>query len=183
MFRGCASSEHIHKGIQVVTGKETKEVVVPKEDAVFRLDAHGRWHNKHGVFEHKKIIDYFHSSIRRDADGYYLFQKHGDHAVEKVYFKYEDTALFVFDLINPDDFDKTRLILNTKKEIPLDPKTLFIQGDNLYLEHDGHRIKFIDRALLKLAHRLKFDQQQYRLEFSGETYGIPIRHRNNRTGK
>jgi DNA-directed RNA polymerase len=166
-----------------VSGKEKKEVVVPKEDAVFRLDAHGRWHNKHGAFEHKKIIDYFHRSIRRDADGYHLFQKHGDRAIEKVYFKYEDTALFVFDLIDSDDFDEIRLILNTKEEISLDPKALFIQDDNLYLEHDGHRIKFIDRVLLKLAHRLKFDQQQYRLEFNGKTYDIPIRSSNNRTQK
>jgi hypothetical protein len=164
-----------------VSGKVTKEVVVPKEDAVFRLDAHGRWHNKNGVFEHKKIIDYFHSSIRRDADGYHLFQKHGDHAVEKVYFKYEDTALFVFDVINPDDSDKIRLILNTKEEIPLDPKALFIQADNLYLEHGGHRIKFMDRVLLKLAHRLKFDGQQYHIEFSGKTYDIPIHGSNRRT--
>ena len=76
--------------------KETKEFVVPKEKAVFWLDAYGRWHNEHGVFEHKKIISYFHSSIRKDAEGYYLFQKHNDHTIEKVYFKYEDTALFVF---------------------------------------------------------------------------------------
>jgi hypothetical protein len=163
-----------------VSEKETKEVVVPKENAVFRLDAHGRWHNKHGVFEHKKIIDYFHSSIRKDADGYHLFQKHGDDAIEKVYFTYEDTALFVFDINTPNDSGEIRLILNTKKDIPLDPKALFIQNENLYLEHDGHRIKFIDRALLKLAHRLKFDQQQYRIEFSGKTYDIPIRDNNNR---
>jgi hypothetical protein len=158
-----------------VSGKEIKEVVVPKENAVFRLDAHGRWHNQHGVFEHKKIIAHFNSSIRKDADGYHLFQKLGDHTIEKVYFKYEDTALFVFDVNTPDSSDKIRLILNTKEEIPLDPKTLFIQNDNLYLEHGGHRIKFIDRAMLKLAHRLEFDQQQYRLEFSGKTYDIPIR--------
>ena len=163
--------------------KETKEVVVPKENAVFRLDAHGRWHNKHGVFEHKKIIDYFHSSIRKDADGYHLFQKHGDDAIEKVYFTYEDTALFVFDIDKADDADKIRLILNTKEKIPLDPKAVYIQNDNLYAVHEGHRIKFIDRAMLKLAHRLKFDQEQYRIEFSGKTYDIPIRSDNNPTKK
>jgi hypothetical protein len=168
-------AEHVQKGKQSVSGKEIKEVVVLKENAVFRIDALGRWHNQHGIFEHKKIIDYFHSSIRKDADGYHLFQKLGDNTIEKVYFKYEDTALFVFDVNTPDDSDKIRLILNTKQEILLDPKTLFIQNDNLYLEHDGHRIKFIDRAMLKLAHRLKFNGQQYRLEFSGKTYDIPIR--------
>lgn len=155
--------------------KEKKEVVVPKEEAVFWLDAYGRWHNKHGVFEHKKIISFFHSSIRKDADGYHLFQKHDDHTIEKVYFKYEDTALFVFDVKTQDDSDKIRLILNTKDEILLNPGALFVQNENLYMEHDGHRIKFMDRAMMKLAHRLKFDQHRYRLELNGKTYDIPIR--------
>jgi len=159
-----------------VNKKEKKELVVPKEKAVFWLDAHGRWHNKHGLFEHKKIIDYFHSSIRRDADGYHLLQRHNDHTIEKVYFKYEDTALFVFDVQIHDDPDKIRLFLNTKDEIPLEPENLFVQNDNLYMEHDGHRIKFIDRALLKLANRLKFDQHRYCIELSGKIYDIPIHH-------
>ena len=155
--------------------KEKKEFVVPKEDAVFWLDAYGRWHNEHGVFEHKKIISYFHSSIRKDAKGYYLFQKHNDHTLEKVYFKYEDTALFVFDIKTQDDPDKIRLILNTKHEILLNPETLFVQNENLYMEHDGHRIKFIDRAILKLSDRLKFGRNRYRFELSEKTYDIPIR--------
>lgn len=156
--------------------KEKKELVVPKEEAVFWLDAHGRWHNKHGVFEHKKIIDYFHSSIRKDADGYHLLQKHNDHIIEKVYFKYEDTALFVFEIKTQDDSDNICLILNTKDEIPLEPESLFVQNDNLYMEHAGHRIKFIDRVLLKLANRLKFDQHRYCIELSGKIYDIPIVH-------
>lgn len=155
--------------------KEKKEVVVPKDKAVFWLDAHGRWHNKHGVFEHKKIIGFFHSSIRRDAHGYHLFQQQDDHTIEKVYFTYEDTALFVFDVIMQEDSNRIRLILNTKDEIPLDPEALSVQNENLYMEHDGHIIKFLDRAILKLSHRLKFHQQQYRLELNGKSYDIPIR--------
>ena len=38
--------------------KEKREFIVPKEEAVFWLDAYGRWHNEHGVFEHKKIVAY-----------------------------------------------------------------------------------------------------------------------------
>jgi hypothetical protein len=158
-----------------VNKKEKKEFVVPKEKAVFWLDANGRWHNKHGVFEHRKIIDYFHSSIRKDAEGYHLVQKHDDHITEKVYFKYEDTALFVFDISTQDDSGKIRLILNTKDEIFLAPENLFVQNDHLYMEHAGHRIKFIDRTLLKLAHRLTFDQHLYHIELNGKTYHIPIR--------
>ena len=149
-----------------------KEVVVSKEKAVFWLDAQGRWHNEHGVFEHKKIIDFFHSSIRKDAEGYHLLQKQNDHNIEKVYFKYEDTALFVFDVKTQEDSDKIRLILNTKDEILLAPENLFVQNDNLYTEHAGHRIKFIDRALLKLASRLKFDQHRYLIELGGKIYDI-----------
>jgi len=160
-----------------VNEKKIKELVVPEDKAVFWLDAYGRWHNEHGVFEHQKIIDYFHTSIRKDAQGYYLFQSHGDCAIEKVYFKYEDTALFVFDARTQDNSDDIRLILNTKKEIPLVPENLFVQNDHLYMEHDGHQIKFMDRAMIKLAHRLNFYQHRYRLELSGKTYDIPIRNR------
>ena len=163
------------KGKRRVSGKEKKEIVVPKEKAVFWLDAYGRWHNKHGAFEHKKVIDYFHSSIRKDAGGYHLFQKRDDRIIEKVYFKYEDTALFVFDVKIQDDSDEIRLILNTKDEIPLNPNTLFVQNENLYVEHAGDRIKFVDRAMLKLSDRLKFGQNRYCLKLNGNTYDIPIR--------
>ncbi|UCD89630.1 MAG: MFS transporter permease [Desulfobacterales bacterium] len=155
--------------------KEIKEIVVNKEDAVFWLDAFGRWHNKHGAFEHKKIIDYFHSSIRKDDGGYHLFQVRDDSTIEKVYFKYEDTALFVFDLIIEKDSDEVRLILNTKDDIPLDPGALFIQSENLYMEYAGERIKFIDRTMLKLTKRLTLDQNGYRLKLSNKIYDIPER--------
>jgi hypothetical protein len=102
-------------------------------------------------------------------------QKHDDHTVEKVYFKYEDAALFVFEVEPQDDSNNIRLILNTKEEILLTPENLFVQNDNLYMEYADHRIKFIDRAMLKLAHRLKFDQHRYLLELNGKTHDIPIR--------
>jgi len=55
--------------------KKYTEIVISKDDAVFWLNANGRWHNAHGEFQHKKIIDYFHSSIQKDEKGYYLFQE------------------------------------------------------------------------------------------------------------
>ena len=164
----------MYLGRSVMREKEKKEIVVPKEKAVFWMDAYGRWHNQHGAFEHKKIIAYFHSSIRKDADGYHLIQKLDDHVIEKVYFKYEDTALFVFDVKIPEDPGEIRLTLNTKQEISLDPETLFIQGDSLYMEHAGDRIKFIDRAMLTLSDRLKFGKNSCRLELNDKTYDIPI---------
>jgi hypothetical protein len=36
-----------------------KTNVISKDQATFWLDRYGRWHNEHGLFEHKKIIDYF----------------------------------------------------------------------------------------------------------------------------
>jgi hypothetical protein len=158
-----------------VSGEEQKVFVVPKEDAVFWLDAQGRWHNKYGVFEHKKIISYFHSSIRKDTGGYYVFQKHDDKTMEKVYFKYEDTALFVFDLKIQKNSGEIRLILNTRQEIPLDPEALFVQNENLYTIHAGHRIKFIDRVMLKLADRLEFSENEYHLKYRDKTFEIPVR--------
>lgn len=148
---------------------------MPKENAVFWLDAFGRWHNEHGPFEHKKIINYFHSSIRSDVDGYHLYQKRDDGIVEKVYFKYEDTALFVFDLNIRESTDDIRLILNTKDEIPLDPNALFVHNENLYMEHAGDRVKFNDRAMLKLSDRLIFYQHRYRIKLHNKVYEIPVR--------
>ena len=151
-----------------------KTVEIPAEEAVFWLDANGRWHNADGKFRHKKIIDYFHASIKRDQKGYHLYQNHENY-IEKVYFKYEDTALFVFDAAVREGSDEILLILNTKEELPLNPKTLFVQNENLYMEHAGERIKFLDRVLLKLTDRLRFDQNRYRLELSEKTYDIPVR--------
>jgi hypothetical protein len=165
----------VQKGTLRMNQRRKKEVVVPKENAVFWLDAFGRWHNEHGAFEHKKIINYFHSSIRRDADGYHLYQEREGNIVEKVYFKYEDTALFVFDLEKQEDSSEIRLILNTKDEVLLDPKALFIQNENLYMTYAGDRIKFVDRAMLKLADRLTFEHNGYRLEFGNNIYDIPVR--------
>ena len=52
--------------------KRYNEIVISKEDAIFWLDENGRWHNAHGEFQHKKIIDYFHSSIKKDKKGYQI---------------------------------------------------------------------------------------------------------------
>jgi len=81
--------------------EKIKEIVVPREDAVFWLDGNGFWHNREEKFTHRKIINYFHSSIRKDKKGYYLFQVHPGYR-EKVYFPYEDTALFVFEVVRDD---------------------------------------------------------------------------------
>ncbi len=57
--------------------KKRSEIVIPKDEAIFWLGKNGRWHNAHGEFQHKKIIDYFHSSIKKDDNGYFLFPGKG----------------------------------------------------------------------------------------------------------
>jgi hypothetical protein len=124
-----------------------KKITIPKEKAVFRLDKNGRWHNQHGEFEHKKVIDYFHSAIRKDANGYYLFQA-TDEFEEKVYFPHEDTALFVFDVKIEDTITLT---LNTRRQVELAPETLFIRDDGLYLKIGDETVKFSANALMKVS--------------------------------
>ena len=92
-----------------------KEVIIPKEKAVFWMDGNGRWHNRHGPFQHKKLIDYFNSSIGWDEDGYFVSQTRDD-ILEKVYFRHAETALFVLDVIKNDEI---HLVLNTQKKIKL----------------------------------------------------------------
>ena len=147
-----------------------KEIIIQSEDAVFWLDKNGRWRNAHGKFEHHKIIDYFHSCIKRDQDGYYLSQVNGNYR-EKVYFPYEDQALFVFDVIRQ---DKIILILNTKKQIVLDPQSLFIRNDNLYMRKGEETIKFAENGLIKMAPFLEDEDRQFFIRLGDQRYKIPV---------
>jgi hypothetical protein len=144
------------------------EIIIPKEKAIFWLDRNGRWHNEHGEFRHKKIIDYFHSSIRKDANGYYLFQER-DRIREKVYFHYEDTALFAVDLIQGNDIT---LILNTQKKIKLKPKNLFIKNDSLYMRMGAETVKFTERAMMRISDRLEYAKDQYCITVKNRRYRI-----------
>ena len=133
------------------------EIVIPREQAVFWLDGDGRWHNVHGPFEHRKIIDYFHAAIQKDNGGYFLCQE-TDERREKVYFRFEDTALFVFDVI----LDQSPLlVLNTGERIALRPERLFIDNDALYFRKDRERVKFTQRCLMKISNRLESEEGLY----------------------
>ena len=148
--------------------KRHNEIVISKEDAIFWLDENGRWHNAHGEFQHKKIIDYFHSSIQKDEKGYYLFQER-ENLREKVYFHFEDTALFAMDLIIGEDII---LILNTKRQIKLKPKNLYTKNDNLYMRRGQESIKFAERGLMKISDLLEFKDDQYFIKVKGRKYRI-----------
>lgn len=149
--------------------KKRTEIVVPKDQAVFWLDKNGRWHNAHGEFQHKKIIDYFHASIHKDENGYFLFQQ-GENIDEKVYFHHEDTALFAVDLMKEKD---VILILNTKRRVKLKPKNLSISVDNLYMRAGEETIKFIERGLMKISDLLEFTDDQYFIKLKNRRYRIP----------
>lgn len=148
--------------------KKLKEWIITKEDAVFWLDKDGYWHNKHGKFQHKKIIDYFHSAIKKDRDGYYLSQVR-DNFSEKVYFRHEDAAVFVFDVIKTDD---VILELNTKRQIKLKPTKLFIKEDNLYMQAGDEIIKFAEQGLMKISELLEYEDDRYFIRVKGRRYAI-----------
>jgi len=147
-----------------------KEIVIPQEEAVFRLDRNGCWHNANGKFKHKKIIDYFHSCIKRDQRGYYLYQANENYK-EKVYFPYEDQALFVFDVIRENG---VTLVLNTKEQIALKPKSLFIKDDNLYMHMGDETIKFAEQGLMKIAQLLEDENDRFYIRYKNRQYKIPV---------
>ena len=149
--------------------KTPQEIVIPREKAVFWLDKHGYWHNEHGKFQHKKIIDYFHLCIQKDGDGFYLTQER-DNYKEKVYFPYAETAYFVFDVSKNDN--DVILTLNTKKQIKLNPKNLFIKDDDLYLIDAGDLIKFGEHTLMKISDLLEFEQDKYFIRLNDKRYAI-----------
>ena len=148
-----------------------KTIEITRDEAVFRLDGNGCWHNSDGKFRHKKIIDYFHTSIQRDQKGYHLFQAH-DKYIEKVYFPYEDKALFVFDVIENNDI---MLVLNTKKRTRLKPKKLFIENDNLYMQLVNEVIKFAEQGLMKIASFLEEEGDGLFIRSKNRRYRIPIK--------
>ena len=147
------------------------EIVIPKEHAVFRLDANGCWHNESGRFRNKKIIDFFHASIRKDSGGDFLFQNR-DNCTEKVYFPYEDTALFVFDVILSDPIT---LVLNTGERPFLEPQKLFAQNDGLYVTIGEHRVKFTERSLMAISGLMTFENENYFIRQAGQRYLIAKR--------
>src|SRR3989339_1813713 len=104
-----------------ISRNKRRIVVIPREEAVFWMDENGDWQNEHGRFENRRIIEYFHASIKHDFCGFYVEQENGD-ILERVYFPYEDTALFVF--MAADGI----LTLNTGEKISLDPTNLFMEN-------------------------------------------------------
>jgi hypothetical protein len=144
------------------------EIVIPREKAVFWLDRNGRWRNRNGPFRNPRIIDYFHAAIRRDADGYYVAQER-EGVREKVYFPYEDTALFAVDVAFG---EPAEIILNTGRRLALDPEALSIADDALYLLAGEERIRFTDRALMKLSERLDFEGEEYYIRLEGRRHRI-----------
>lgn len=145
---------------------EMKQIIVPKENAVFWMNKNGIWHNEHGKFDHPKIIAYFNKSIRKDDQGYHVFQIR-DGCKEKVYFPYEDTALFVVDLKG-----NQILVLNTTDTLPLDFSQLFTRDDNLYVQTPEHCIKFGQRPLMKLAGQLEEKENRLFLVLDGIAHEI-----------
>jgi hypothetical protein len=143
-------------------------VVIPREQAVFRLDARGRWCNHHGVFRNRRISDHFHACIRRDAGGYHLRQEFADR-VEKVYFPYDDTALFVVEVALR---ESVGLTLNTRRRVDLDPGLLFVRGESLYITLEGERVKFTERAMLTLSEVMEFTPEGYAIRTAGRVHRI-----------
>jgi len=144
------------------------EIIIPREQAVFWLDKDGRWRNEAGRFALKKIVRHFHESIARDEGGYFVTQMNNGR-LEKVYFPYEDTALFAIDL---DIKEPPTIRLNTGKRLPLFPESIFHSSENLYTRHGEEWIKFSERSLLKLAPLIDMQTDPWQLHVGGKSYPI-----------
>jgi hypothetical protein len=151
--------------------RRLREIVIPKEKVSFWLDRHGFWHNGNERFQNQKVINYFHSCIKKDPRGFHLAQRHRDH-IEKAYFPFEDAALFVFDVVEGEEII---LVLNTQKRIRQRPKRLFTRGDSLYMLLGEDAIKFTENSLVKIAKMLEFRQDQSFVRVKGRRYRIEER--------
>ena len=150
-------------------GAETNIKVIPREAAVFRMDGNGVWHNEHGPFEHPRIIGYFNRSIRKDARGYFVSQDL-EGTEERVYFPYEETAVFAVDIKkgNP-----VTLTLNTGSKISLVPANLYIENDALFLDPPDHLIKFNQQALAKMTAMFTETRRGLALTIDSDQFVIP----------
>lgn len=149
---------------------DKREIVIAKEDAVFWMDERGRWQNEHGTFEHAKIIDYFHSSIQKDDGGFYLFQEN-EEVREKVYFRYVDTAFFVFDVTIG---DTVTLTLNTKRQITMQPQHLLTRDDSLFYRDGDDLIKFAERGLVRISDLLETENDRLFVRLGEDRFEVPV---------
>jgi hypothetical protein len=144
---------------------DQKVIIITKEDAKVRMDKDGRWLNEDDPITKPSIIRYLNASILKDEQGYYLTHMLGNKR-EKVYFEYEDTALFAIDLKKTNT--GISLLLNTKRRLTLQPEGLFLKADSLYLRQEGHVIKFHERAVIKLTPYLKESEDGLMITLNGE---------------
>lgn len=146
-----------------------KQIVIQKEDAVFWMGENGDWFNAHGKLEHPKIIGYFHRSIQKDENGYFLSQQNGAFE-EKVYFSYHHTAIFVFEIKEANNH--ILLILNTGQSVHLDPEQLMEKEDKLFINSENHLIQFNEHAMFKISKYLEEENGQLFLVYQDTRYPI-----------
>ncbi len=149
--------------------KALKQIIISKEDAVFWMDKHGQWQNDHGPIEHPRIIKYFNSCIRKDDMGYFVHQI-TENTEEKVYFSYEDTAIFVSGIRFEND---VVLMLNNGDSIILDPMNLYTKDDSLFAKTEDHLIKFNTGTLLKISKYLN-EIKEVELSFEWKENSYPV---------
>jgi hypothetical protein len=66
------------------------------------------------------------------------------------------------------------LILNTKKQIALDPERLFVKDENLFMRMGDETIKFVENGLLKISPLLEDEGGQLYLRLKDTRYKITI---------
>lgn len=130
-------------------------IIIEAKDAIFWMDERGRWCNRYGPFENKKIIKRFNQAIRWDRNGFYVTQER-DGMCEKVYFTYIETALLATDVLGK---PPQTLLLNTGENVRLNPSVLYIKNDTLFMNWEDVCIRFSDRAMVKLARYLKDSEE------------------------
>ena len=75
----------------------------------------------------------------------------------------------VVDLIIDRDVE---LVLNNKTKLILCPEQLYTSNDALYVKTGEHRIKFTDRALVKLSKFMEEEEGALTMVLNGKTYTI-----------
>ncbi len=156
--------------------------IVSAEESRIKLSERGLWFHEGEPFKNKKIIEFFHRAIRKDAGGrYYLHNtfepfERLDGKQEQVYFEVEDTAYFVMHLTLHTGADRLRGVLNTGAAVDIDAHTLEQDPRGVMycrvLDHDRARLTL--NALHDLADLAEENDRGIYLDLAGERIYICI---------
>jgi len=152
-----------------LTDSNNEQPRVQYQAGIIRLDREGRWFHDNVEITHKRTIDLFNKSIKKDPAGGYMLHV----GVEYCHIVVEDTAYFVKRV----DYDGDRCVLwlSDGEVEDLNPATLRVGDENaMYCDVKGGEFpaKFTRPAYYQLTDNLEETDDGYGIRIGGKVWPI-----------